>query len=167
MHTDMQPVQETWSIKQKAQLTQQERDPPNVGYKLIMQYYDKLTGIPSLVNLTSYFVAANIISSFDGDAIKNIVATKSQTAALRKLFTRILTVSHNNHKPFYKMLRIMQIHGHSVIKRLATEMLEKFVELFLSASTDTGMYVHIHKYKITLLDCLANYVCIVFIHLCR
>ena len=128
---------EMWSAEQNKNV----RD---FGYKLFMQYYNKLTGIPSLVELTSHFVAANVISSSDGEAITSTVATKSQTAALRKLLTKILTVSHNDHKPFYKMLRIMQAHGHSEARLLATYLLEKFSGFLSSVSTGTGTYIFIY-----------------------
>ena len=130
-------VKEIHSMKKDTQL---EKDLSDLGYKLFMQYYNKLTGIPSLVELTSHFVAADIISSSDGEAITNAVATKSQTAALRKLLTKILTVSHGDYKPFYKMLRIMQAYGHSEAKLLATEMLEKILELLLNTSVGNGMF---------------------------
>ena len=132
-------VKETQLMKKDTKL---KKDLTDSGYKLFMQYYNKLTGIPSLVELTSHFVAANIISSSDGEAITSAVTTKSQTAALRKLLTKILTVSHGDYKPFYRMLRIMQAHGHSEAKLLATEVQGKISELLLNALTGNGMYLH-------------------------
>ena len=130
-------VQETQSAKKNAHLAKQKKL-SELGYKLFMQYYNRLTGIPSLVELISHFVAANIISSSDGEAITSVVTTKSQTAALRKLLTKMLTVSHNDHKSFYKMLKIMQAYGDSETKLLATEVLEKFLELISNALAKNG-----------------------------
>ena len=128
---ETQSTKNTHSAKQKKLLS-------DLGYKLFMQYYNKLTGLPSLVELTSHFVAANIISSFDGEAITSAVITKSQTAALRKLLTKMLTVSHNDHKSFYKMLKIMQAYGDSATKLLATEVLEKILESISNAPNENG-----------------------------
>ena len=162
MYTDTQPpaVQETQSIRQKTLSIQQDKDSSNVGYRLFVQYHDKLISMPSLVNLTSYFVDANVISSSDGEAFTSAATTIDLTAALRNLLSKILTFCHSDNNAFYKVLRIMQIHGYHAIKLLATEMLEKFLELFLSASTDTGTY----KYTVRLFGYLANYI-MLFIHL--
>ena len=128
---ETQSTKNTHSAKQKKLLS-------DLGYKLFMQYYNKLTGLPSLVELTSHFVAADIISSSDGEAITSAVTTKSQTAALRKLLTKMLTVSHNDHKSFYKMLKIMLAYGDSATKLLATEVLEKFLESISNAPDENG-----------------------------
>lgn len=132
--------QETQETEQETQSTKQILNicPSDLGYKLLMQYYNKLTSIPSLVDLTSHFVAANVITSSDEEAITNTVTTKSQTAALRELL--MLMVCHSDNKPFCKALGIMQTHGNDTSKALAAEMLEKLLEL----STDTGTYVYLH-----------------------
>ena len=130
--------QETHSTKKNTHSAKQKKLLSDLGYKLFMQYYNKLTGLPSLVELTSRFVAANIISSSDGEVITSAVTTKSQTAALRKLLTKMLTVSHNDHKSFYKMLKIMQAYGDSATKLLATKVLEKFLESISNAPNENG-----------------------------
>ena len=161
MYIDIQPtVQETQSIKQKVQSTLPEKDASNVGYELLIQYYDKLTSTPSLLNLISHFVDANIISNSYGEAITSAAAaTAYHTPVLQNLLSKVLTFCHSDNNAFYRVLRIMQMHGYHAVKLLATEILGKFLKLFLSASTDTGTY----KYTVRLLGCLANYVCYSYI----
>jgi len=136
-------------VKQEIQLAKQITQSSDFEYKLFMRYHSKLTKIPSLVDLISCFVAANIITSSDGDTIKNITATESQTTALIKLLSKIsmtLLRSPCGNKLLNKILRIMQIYGNDTAKLLAAEMLESVVENQLqsidhNASTDAGVCI--------------------------
>ena len=123
MSIEKQPVVQ--DRKQKAQSLDLE-------YKSFMQYHSKLSDIPSLLDLTSYFVAAKIITNSDGDAIINTVTTESQTAALRNLLYKIsmsIWCGHGGNKSFDKMLMIMQMYGSDNVKLLANEMLQTVVRL--------------------------------------
>ena len=93
--------------------------------------------MPSLLDLTSYFVASNIISSSDGEAITSTVTTKSQTTAIRKLLTKIMAVCHSDNKPFLKMLGVMQTHGDSAAKALGALMIDNFLKKFTSLLNGT------------------------------
>ena len=104
----------------------------DLEYKSFMQYHSRLSNIPSLLDLTSYFVTANIITNSDGDAIINTVATESQTAALRKLLNKIslsILRGHGGSRSFDKILMIMQIYGSDDVQLLANEMLQTIVRL--------------------------------------
>jgi len=138
-------------VKQQTQLMKQITQSSDFEYKLFMHYHNKLSDIPSLVDLTSHFVAANIITSSDGEAITSITATESQASALIKLLSKIsmtLLCSPCGNKLLNKMLRIMQIYGNDTAKLLAAEMLESVVRNQLQSidhntSTDTGVYIRI------------------------
>ena len=105
----------------------------DLEYKSFMQYHSRLSDIPSLLDLTSYFVTANIITNSDGDGIINTVAIESQTAALRKLLNKIsMSIRYSddgNIKSFDKMLMIMQAYGSDDVQLLANEMLQTIVKL--------------------------------------
>ena len=102
----------------------------DLEYKSFMQYHSKLSDIPSLLDLTSYFVTTNIITNSDGDAIINTVTTESQTAAVRKLLNKIsLSILCGHGVSFDKMLSIMQTYGSNNVKLLASEMLQTVVRL--------------------------------------
>ena len=155
--------QETQSTKEEMQPTmqetqsmQQKKHSSDIGYKLFMEYYHKLTDMPSLVDLMPHFIAANIISSSDGEVITSSVTTKSQTDTLMKLLVKIMAVCHSDNKPFRKMLGIMQTHGDSAAKALGAVMIDKFLELFPSPSTGTHIYkasyvAAVYSYKYILL----------------
>ena len=114
-----QVVQGVQSRKQKTQSS-------DLDYKLLMQYHSRLSDMPSLLDLTSYFVTASIITKSDGQSIENIIATESQTVALRKLLNKLsLTLLlGRDDKSFNKILRIMQIYGSDIVQLVANEMLE-------------------------------------------
>ena len=133
--------QEMQSNKQETQSIRQKKHPSDIGHKLIMQYYQELTGIPSLLDLTSHFVAANIISSSDSEAITSTVTTKSQTTAIRQLLTKIMAVCYSDNKPFCKMLGIMQARGDNTANALGAVMLDEFLEKFTSLSAGTSIYI--------------------------
>ena len=120
-----QVVQGVQSRKQKTQSS-------DLNYRLFMQYHSRLSDMPSLLDLTSYFVTANIISRSDGQSIDNIIITESQTVALRKLLNKLsltLLLGHDDNKSFNKMLRIMQIYGSNNVQLVADEMLEAAVRI--------------------------------------
>ena len=131
-------VQETQSRKQKTQ-------PSDLDYKLFMQYHSRLSDIPSLVDLTSYFVTANIITRSDGEIITNAVTTESRQKALMKLLNKVsltLLLGHGDSKSFEKMLRIMQVFGSDTAQLVADEMLEAVIKVPSPVQTtlpNTGM----------------------------
>ena len=136
MHIEKQQVvQETQSRKQAAKSS-------DLDYKLFMQYHSRLSDIPSLVDLTSYFVTANIITRSDGETIANVIATESQTVALRKLLNKlslILLLGHADSKLFVKMLRIMQIYGSDAARLVADKMMEAVIRVSSPVQTNTGI----------------------------
>ena len=131
-------IQETLQAQSALRETTQQSD---LEYKLFMQYHSKLSEVPSLVDLTSHFVAANIITSFDAEAVTNTITTESQTAALRKLLNKILLAF--SFELFDKMLEIMQMYGDDIVQQLATDMLETIVKQRSSAPTTSGMQLRI------------------------
>ena len=131
-------IQETLQARSAFRETTQQSD---LEYKLFMQYHSKLSEVPSLVDLTSHFVAANIITSFDAEAITNTVTTESQTAALRKLLNKILLAF--SFELFDKMLEIMQMYGDNIVQQLATDMLETIVRQRSAVPTTSGMQLKI------------------------
>ena len=138
--------------QQVVQETQSETHSSDSEYKLFMHYYNKLNNIPSLVDLASYFVTANIITRSDGETIANHIATESQTVALRKLLNKlslILLRGQCDSKSFEKMLRIMQIYGSDTAQLVASEMLEAVISVPLpvqATSPNTGIYVFMELY---------------------
>ena len=148
---EMQPVetqsveQEPQPVVQETQLQSQKTQQSDLEYKLFMQYHSKLTHVPSLLDLTSHFVAANIITSSDGQAVINTMIIKSQSVlALKKLLTKILlTLSrgHNDSKLFHKMLGIMQMYGDDIVQQLAADMLVTIVKQQSAVPTTSGMHL--------------------------
>ena len=136
MHIEKQQVvQETQTSKQTTQSS-------DLDYKLFMQYHSRLSDIPSLVDLTSYFVTANIITKSDGETIANLIATESQTVALRKLLNKLslaLLLGHGGSKSFEKVLRIIQIYGSDTARLVAHEILDAVVRVPSPAQPNTGM----------------------------
>ena len=140
--------QETQSaIKQRTNQTQsatkEKTQQSDLEYNLFMQYHYKLTRVLSLVDLTSYFVAAKIITSSDAEAVANTIIMESQTAALRKLLNKIsltLLLGHGDSKLFDKMLKIMQIYGDDTVQHLGADMLETIVKQRSAVPTTSGMY---------------------------
>ena len=124
------------------QLKKEESQESDVEYKVFMQHHSKLTNLPSLVNLISFFVTDDIITSSDGEAITN---TEPQTAALRKLLNKIslnLLLGHGGSKTFNKFLMIMRKYGDKDAQHLATTMLKANERLHSTVSftpTNTGM----------------------------
>ena len=139
----------------QAQSTIQEKtQQSDLEYKLFMQYHSKLSDVPSLVDLTSHFVAANIITSSDAETVKNTITTESQTTALRKLLNKIslaLLRGHDNNKLFDKMLEIMQMYGDDIVQQLAADMSETIVKQRSAASATSGTYsiknVYMRNYR--------------------
>ena len=114
----------------------------DLEYKLFMQYHSKLSEVPSLVDLTSHFVAANIITSSDAEAITNTITTESQTAALRELLNKIslaFLLGHDGSELCDRMLEIMQMYGDDIVQQLATDMLETIVKQRSAVPTTSGM----------------------------
>ena len=134
------------------QSRKQRTQPSDSDYKVFMQYHSSLTDIPSLVDLTPYFVTANVITKSDGETIANAVTTESQTVALRKLLTKLsitLLLGHDDNKSLNKMLRIMQIYGSDNAQLMADEILETGVRVplpFQTILSDTGMYMKYISY---------------------
>ena len=129
----------TLQIQLEAKKKTQQSD---LEYKLFMQYHNKLSEVPSLVDLTSHFVAANIITSSDAEAVTNTITTESQTAALRKLLNKIslaFLLGHDGSELCDKMLEIMQMYGDDTAQQLATDMLETIVKQRSIVSTTSGM----------------------------
>ena len=122
------------SIEKQAVVQDIKQKTPSLDleYKSFMQYHSRLSDMPSLLDLTSYFVTANIITKSDGDVIINTVATESQTAALRRLLNKIslsLLRGHGGNKSFDKMLMIMQAYGSDDVQLLANQMLQTVIRL--------------------------------------
>ena len=153
VYLEKQPVvQETQTVAQETQAivketqsaTKQKTQQSDLEYKLFMQYHSKLSDVLSLVDLTSHFVAANIITSSDGQAVINTMIIESQTAAaLRKLLNKIslaLLCSHDDSKLFHKMLRIMQVHGDDTAQCLAAEMLKAVEKTRSGVPVTYGMH---------------------------
>lgn len=144
---------------QEKQLAKQKTHQSDVEYKLFMQYYSKLSGIPSLVELTPYFVAANIITSSDGESIINTAITESPTAALRKLLNTIFLIlihGHSDDKVFGKILSIMKIHGDGPAQLLATEIEPQSPVKITSVNIGAyvRMYVAIAIFKLGKVTCV-------------
>ena len=126
---ETQPVvQEPQSVVWETQsATKQKTQQSELEYKLFMQYHSKLSDALSLIDLTSHFVTANIITSSDGQAVINTMIIESHTAALRKLLNKIslaLLRGHDDSELFHRMLKIMQIYGDDTAQYLAAEMLK-------------------------------------------
>ena len=133
-------------VLEETESRKEETEPLHSEYKLFTQYHSRLSAIPSLVDLTSYFVTANIITKSDGETITNTVAAKSQKDALIKLLSKICLVllrGHCDSKSFEKMLKIMQIYGTDTAQHVASEMLEAVSAPSPIQTTlpNTGMYV--------------------------
>ena len=114
----------------------------DLEYDLFMQYHSELYSVPSLVDLTSHFVAANIIKSSDAEAVANTIIMESQTAALRKLLNKIsltLLLGDGDSKLFDKMLKTMQIYSEDTVQHLATDMLEKIMKQQSAVPITSGM----------------------------
>ena len=133
--------------QQMVQEIQSETQSSDSEYTLFMHYYNELKDIPSLVDLTSYFVTANIITQSDGETIANVIATESQTVALGKLLNKlslILLRGKCDSKLFEKMLRIMQIYGSDAARLVASKMLETVIRVpspVQATSRITGTYI--------------------------
>ena len=138
-------IQEAQPVIQETQLTRKQKtQESDLEYKLFMQYHSKLSDVPSLVDLTSHFVAAKIITSSDAEAIANTIIMESQTAALRKLLNKIsltLLLGHGDSKLFDKMLEIMQIYGDDTAQHLAIEMLKAIGKLQSAVPVTSGMHL--------------------------
>ena len=116
-----------------------------------MQYHSKLSDVPSLVDLTSHFVTAKIITSSDAEAVANTIIMESQTAALRKLLNKIslsFSLGRGDSKLFDKMLKIMQIYGDETVQQLAADILETIVKQWSAVPITSGMSlrIFIHNY---------------------
>ena len=156
--------QETQSaIEQRTNQTQsstkEKTQQSDLEYNLFMQYHSKLTRIPSLIDLTSYFVAAKIITSSDAEAVANTIIMESQTAALRKLLNKIsltLLLGHGDSKLFDKMLKVMQIYGDDAVQHLATDMLETIIKQRSAVPITSGMQLRI----------IIIYMCMCVIRIC-
>ena len=133
--------------KTYVQLTKEKTQESDLEYRVFMKHHSRLTNIPSLVNWISYFVDDNIITSSDGEVIKNTIVTETQTAALMKLLSKIsmnLLLGHGSSKTFDKFLKIMRTYGDNDAQSLATEMLKAIEKLQSTISftpTNTGTYV--------------------------
>ena len=129
--------------------TKKKTQQSDVEYELFMQYHSELYSLPSLVDLTSHFVAANIIKSSDAEAVANTIIMESQTAALQKLLNKIsltLLLGDGDSKPFDKMLKIMQIYSEDTVQHLATDMLEKIIKQRSAVPITSGMQLRIIIY---------------------
>ena len=148
-------VQEAQPVIQETQSrTIQKTQQSDLEYKLFMQYHSKLSDVPSLVDLTSHFVAAKIITSSDAEAVTNTIIMESQTAALRKLLSKIsltFLLGNGDSQLFDKMLKIMQIYGDDAVQHLAADMLETIAKQWSAVPITSGMslrmiiiYMHVH-----------------------
>ena len=103
----------------------------------------ELSDVPSLVDLTSHFVAANIITSSDAEAVTNTITTESQTTALRELLNKIslaFSLGHYDSELLDKLLKIMEMYGDDIVQQLVADMLETIVKQRSAASATSGMY---------------------------
>ena len=134
-------------VEHETQSRKEETEPLHSEYKLFMQYHSRLSDMPSLVDLTSYFVTASIISRSDGETIINTITMESRTVALRKLLEKLpltLLRARGDNKVFEKILRIMQIYGSDTVRLVADEMLEEVIRAPLSVQItlyNTGTYI--------------------------
>ena len=138
--------QETLQTQSTIQEKTQQSD---LEYKLFIQYHSKLSDVPSLIDLTSHFVAANIITSSDAEAIANTIIMESQTAALQKLLNKIslsFSLGHGDSKLFDKMLKIMQIYGDDAVQHLAADILETIVKQWSAVPITSGTLLRIFIY---------------------
>ena len=134
-------IRETLQAQSAIQERTQQSD---LEYKLFMQYYSKLSDVLSLVDLTSHFVAANIITSSDAEAVTNTITTESHTAALRKLLNKVslaFSLGRDGSELFDKLLKIMQMYGDDIVQQLAADMSETIVkQRSAAASAISGTY---------------------------
>ena len=117
--------------QQQLAITKEKTHQSDLEYELFMKYHSKLNHLQSLVNLTSYFVTAKIITSSDAEAVTNAMITESKNTALRKLLNKISLVfllGHGDSKLFDKMLKIMQIYGDDSTQTLAADMLKAIIK---------------------------------------
>ena len=129
------------TTEQAESATKQKIQQSDLEYKLFMQYYSKLSDVLSLVDLTSHFVAANIITSSDAETITNTI-TESQTAILQNLLNTIslaFSLGNDGSKLFDKMLEIMQMYGDDIVQQLAADMSETIVKQRSAVPTTSGM----------------------------
>ena len=130
------------TTEQAESATKEKTQQSDLEYKLFMQYYSKLSDVLSLVDLTSHFVAANIITSSDAEAITNTITTESQTAILQNLLNKIslaFSLGNDGSKLFDKMLEIMQMYGDDIVQQLAADMSETIVKQRSAVPTTSGM----------------------------
>lgn len=139
------PSQQIVRQKTHMQLTKEKTQESDLEYRVFMKHHSKLSNILSLLNLISYFVAADIITSSDEEVINNTMDTESQIAALMKLLSKIsmnLLLGRGGSKTFDKFLKIMRTRGDDDAQHLATEMLKAIKKLHSTVSCTpsiTGM----------------------------
>ena len=126
------------TTEQAESATKEKTQQSDLEYKLFMQYYSKLSDVPSLVDLTSHFVAANIITSSDAEGVTEC----KKTAALQNLLNKISLVllrDHDDSELFDKMLEIMQMYGNDIVQQLAAHMSETIVKQRSAVPITSGM----------------------------
>ena len=97
-------------------------------FRVLKEYYNKLTNILPASDLSHYFVSENLVTVRDHEEIINPV-TSPQMAVLLLLNRVGHSLQINSDvEVFNKMLAIMEYHGNSAIKHLSLEIRARILE---------------------------------------
>ena len=117
-------------------------------FRVLKEYYNKLTNILPACDLSHYFVSENLVTVRDHEEIINPV-TSPQMAVLL-LLNRVghSLQTNSDVEVFKKMLAIMECHGNSAIKHLSLEIRARILEETNKSNTSNvgqqGMYTQLY-----------------------
>ena len=116
-------------------------------FRVLKEYYNKLTNILPAGDLSHYFVSENLVTVQDHDEIVNPVTSPQKAVLLLLNRVKHSLQTKSDVEVFNKMLAIMEYHGNSAIRHLSLEIRARILEETNKSNTlnigQQGMYTQL------------------------